>query len=155
MWDGYVALGELRQPAPRLRRSLLCADDLPNDAIGLRVDTLCLLVSIAIPAAGSTQTARAGQPGDAAVYWYRISKSRQRPRVRSLLQQSSRLNHSTIVETWKDQQAFEKHRLAAHTRQLHTLIVKGAAQWLKSFACWNPFGSGSRMSEPQEPNLFG
>lgn len=34
-----------------------------------------------------------------------------------VLQQSSRLNHSTIVETWKDQQAFERHRLTAHTRQ--------------------------------------
>lgn len=34
-----------------------------------------------------------------------------------VLQQSSRLNHSTIVEVWKDQQTFERHRIAAHTRQ--------------------------------------
>jgi quinol monooxygenase YgiN len=34
-----------------------------------------------------------------------------------VLQQSSRLNHSTIVEMWKDQQAFERHRIAAYTRQ--------------------------------------
>lgn len=34
-----------------------------------------------------------------------------------VLQQSGRLNHATIVETWKDQKAFEAHRTAAHTRQ--------------------------------------
>ena len=34
-----------------------------------------------------------------------------------VLQQRSRLNHCTIVETWQDQQAFEAHTMAAHTRQ--------------------------------------
>ena len=34
-----------------------------------------------------------------------------------VLQQSSRQNHCTIVEVWQDQQAFEAHAMAAHTRQ--------------------------------------
>jgi quinol monooxygenase YgiN len=34
-----------------------------------------------------------------------------------VLQQSSRPNHFTLVEIWKDQQAFEGHAMAAHTRQ--------------------------------------
>jgi quinol monooxygenase YgiN len=34
-----------------------------------------------------------------------------------VLQQRSRQNHFTIVETWQDQQALEAHALAAHTRQ--------------------------------------
>jgi quinol monooxygenase YgiN len=34
-----------------------------------------------------------------------------------VLQQSSRQNHCTIVEVWKDPQALEAHTMAAHTRQ--------------------------------------
>jgi quinol monooxygenase YgiN len=34
-----------------------------------------------------------------------------------VLQQSSRLNHFTIVEVWKEQKAHETHVAAAHTRQ--------------------------------------
>jgi quinol monooxygenase YgiN len=34
-----------------------------------------------------------------------------------VLQQSSRQNHFTLVELWRDQQAFEAHVMAAHTRQ--------------------------------------
>jgi quinol monooxygenase YgiN len=34
-----------------------------------------------------------------------------------VLQQRSRQNHFTIVEIWQDQQAFEAHTMAAHTRQ--------------------------------------
>jgi quinol monooxygenase YgiN len=33
-----------------------------------------------------------------------------------VLQQSSRLNHCTIVEIWQDQKALEAHVMAAHTR---------------------------------------
>jgi quinol monooxygenase YgiN len=34
-----------------------------------------------------------------------------------VLQQSSRLNHFTIIEVWKEQKAHETHVAAAHTRQ--------------------------------------
>jgi quinol monooxygenase YgiN len=34
-----------------------------------------------------------------------------------VLQQSSRPNHFTLVEIWKDQKACEAHAMAAHTRQ--------------------------------------
>jgi quinol monooxygenase YgiN len=34
-----------------------------------------------------------------------------------VLQQSSRQNHCTIVEVWKDQRTLEAHAMAAHTRQ--------------------------------------
>jgi quinol monooxygenase YgiN len=34
-----------------------------------------------------------------------------------VLQQSSRPNHFTLVEIWKDRQAFEAHVMATHTRQ--------------------------------------
>jgi quinol monooxygenase YgiN len=34
-----------------------------------------------------------------------------------VLQQCSRQNHFTVVEFWRDQQAFEAHVIAAHTRQ--------------------------------------
>jgi quinol monooxygenase YgiN len=34
-----------------------------------------------------------------------------------VLQQRSRLNHFTIVETWRDQKAIDAHVMAAHTRQ--------------------------------------
>jgi quinol monooxygenase YgiN len=34
-----------------------------------------------------------------------------------VLQQHSRQNHFTVVELWRDQQAFETHVTAAHTRQ--------------------------------------
>jgi quinol monooxygenase YgiN len=34
-----------------------------------------------------------------------------------VLQQSSRQNHCTIVEVWKDQQALAAHAMAGHTRQ--------------------------------------
>ena len=32
-------------------------------------------------------------------------------------QQTSRPNHFTVVEIWKNQQAFEAHTMATHTRQ--------------------------------------
>jgi quinol monooxygenase YgiN len=34
-----------------------------------------------------------------------------------VLQQSSRQNHCTIVEVWKDQKALAAHVMAGHTRQ--------------------------------------
>jgi quinol monooxygenase YgiN len=34
-----------------------------------------------------------------------------------VLQQRSRQNHFSVVEVWRDQQAFEAHVIAAHTRQ--------------------------------------
>jgi len=34
-----------------------------------------------------------------------------------VLQQSSRQNHCTVVEIWRDQKALEAHAMAAHTRQ--------------------------------------
>ena len=34
-----------------------------------------------------------------------------------VLQQRSRQNHFTIVEIWQNQQTFEAHAMAAHTRQ--------------------------------------
>lgn len=34
-----------------------------------------------------------------------------------VLQQSSRLNHCTVVEIWRDEQALAAHAMAAHTRQ--------------------------------------
>jgi quinol monooxygenase YgiN len=34
-----------------------------------------------------------------------------------VLQQRSRPNHFTVVEIWQDQEAFEAHTMAAHTRQ--------------------------------------
>jgi quinol monooxygenase YgiN len=34
-----------------------------------------------------------------------------------VLQQRGRQNHFTIVEIWQDQQAFDAHTMAAHTRQ--------------------------------------
>jgi quinol monooxygenase YgiN len=34
-----------------------------------------------------------------------------------VLQQGSRQNHFTLVEIWQDQQAFEAHVMAAHTKQ--------------------------------------
>ena len=34
-----------------------------------------------------------------------------------VLQQTSRQNHFTLVEIWRDQQALETHQMTTHTRQ--------------------------------------
>lgn len=39
-----------------------------------------------------------------------------------VLQQTSRPNHLTVVESWRSQQAFEAHGMAAHTRQFRTQL---------------------------------
>jgi quinol monooxygenase YgiN len=36
--------------------------------------------------------------------------------------QISRLNHFSVVEVWKDQQAFDAHEAAAHTKQFRNKI---------------------------------
>ena len=36
------------------------------------------------------------------------------------MQHMRRANHFTIVETWRDQQAFDAHVAAAHTRHIAT-----------------------------------
>jgi quinol monooxygenase YgiN len=40
-----------------------------------------------------------------------------------ILQQNSRPNHFTVVETWRNREAFEAHEVAAHTRKLRDLLL--------------------------------
>jgi len=40
-----------------------------------------------------------------------------------VLQQGSRPNHLTLVEIWRDQDAFEKHEVAAHTKTFRMLAL--------------------------------
>jgi quinol monooxygenase YgiN len=40
-----------------------------------------------------------------------------------ILQQNSRANHFTVVETWRNREAFETHEGAAHTRKLRDLLL--------------------------------
>jgi quinol monooxygenase YgiN len=40
-----------------------------------------------------------------------------------ILQQNSRPNHFTLVETWRNREAFEAHEVAAHTRKLRDLLL--------------------------------
>lgn len=40
-----------------------------------------------------------------------------------ILQQNSRPNHFTVVETWRNRDAFEAHEVAAHTRKLRDLLL--------------------------------
>ena len=39
------------------------------------------------------------------------------------LQQSSRLNHMTVVEIWQDQKAVDQHGVAAHTKQFREKLL--------------------------------
>ena len=100
--------------------------------------SLYFLFSIAIPVLGFAQAARADEASDAAVYvvsyievmppsqgeamallrQYREASRKDAGNVRlEVLQQSSRPDHFALVEMWQDQQAFEAHAMAAHTRQ--------------------------------------
>ena len=100
--------------------------------------SLYLLFSIAIPVLGFAQAARADEASDAAVYvvsyievmppstgeaaallrQYREASRKDAGNVRlDVLQQSGRPHHFALVEMWQDQQAFEAHGTAAHTRQ--------------------------------------
>ena len=100
---------------------------------------LYLLWSIAITASGPAPAARAEEASAAAVYvvayievmppsteeamallrQYRDASRKQTGNVRlEVLQQHSRADHFVLVEVWQDQQAFEAHGMAAHTRQL-------------------------------------
>lgn len=95
-------------------------------------------MSLAIPSAGSTQTARADEAGNAAVYvvsyleivpasegtviallkQYRDASRKEGGNVRlEVLQQSGRQDHFAILEVWKDQKGFEAHGMAVHTKQ--------------------------------------
>lgn len=40
-----------------------------------------------------------------------------------ILQQNSRSNHFTVVETWRNREAFAAHEVAAHTRKLRDLLL--------------------------------
>jgi quinol monooxygenase YgiN len=40
-----------------------------------------------------------------------------------ILQQNSRPNHFTLVEAWRNHEAFEAHEVAAHTRKLRDLLL--------------------------------
>jgi quinol monooxygenase YgiN len=40
-----------------------------------------------------------------------------------ILQQNSRPNHFTVVETWRNREAFEAHEVAAHTHKLRDLLL--------------------------------
>ena len=40
-----------------------------------------------------------------------------------VLQQTSRPNHFTVVEAWKDRNAFDAHGMAAHTRQFRDRLA--------------------------------
>lgn len=40
-----------------------------------------------------------------------------------ILQQNSRPNHFTVVETWRNREAFAVHEVAAHTRKLRDLLL--------------------------------
>jgi len=98
----------------------------------------CLLLSIAISAASSTQTARADEAGDAAVYvvsyieiapasddaviallrQYRDASRKEESNLRlEVLQQSGRPDHFATWEVWKNQKGFEAHEMAVHTKQ--------------------------------------
>jgi quinol monooxygenase YgiN len=89
---------------------------------------------------GEQQTAHADDARDAAVYvvsylevmppskdeaaallrQYRESSRTEEGHVRlEVLQQSGRPDHFAIVELWQDQQAFEAHTMAAHTKRFH------------------------------------
>jgi quinol monooxygenase YgiN len=100
--------------------------------------SLYLLFSIALPVLGFAQAARADEASEAAVYivsyievmppatgeaiallrQYREASRKEVGNVRlEVLQQSGRPDHFALVEVWQDQQAFEAHGMAAHTRQ--------------------------------------
>ena len=40
-----------------------------------------------------------------------------------VLQQTNRPNHFTVVEVWKDRNAFDAHGMAAHTRQFRDRLA--------------------------------
>jgi quinol monooxygenase YgiN len=40
-----------------------------------------------------------------------------------VLQQTNRPNHFTVVEAWKDRNAFDAHGMAAHTRQFRDRLA--------------------------------
>ncbi|HSF30880.1 MAG TPA: antibiotic biosynthesis monooxygenase [Candidatus Tectomicrobia bacterium] len=86
------------------------------------------------------QAARADEASDRAVYvvsyvevmpsataetiallrQYRQASRREAGQVGlEVLQQRSRPDHFAILEAWRDQQAFDAHAMAAHTRQCH------------------------------------
>ena len=100
--------------------------------------SLYLLCSLALPVLGLAYAARADEVRDAAVYTasyievmpssqgetiallrqYREASRKEEGNGRlEVLQQSSRQNHCTIVEIWKDQKALAAHVIAGHTRQ--------------------------------------
>ena len=89
------------------------------------------------------QTRRAGETSDAAIYvvaylevmppatgeaaallrQYREASRMDEGRVRlEVLQQRDRADHFAIVESWQDQEAFEAHATAAHTRRFHEAL---------------------------------
>ena len=40
-----------------------------------------------------------------------------------MLQKTDRPNHFSVVEAWKDRDAFDAHGMAAHTRQFHDRLA--------------------------------
>jgi quinol monooxygenase YgiN len=101
------------------------------------------LFSVAIPVLGFAQAARTEEASDAAIYvvsyievmppstgeaaallrQYREASRMEDGNMRlEVLQQSGRPDHFALVETWKDQQAFEAHGMAAHTTQLRAKL---------------------------------
>ena len=107
--------------------------------------SLYFLFSFALPALGFAQAARAEDASDAAVYvvayievmppstgeaaallqQYREASRTEAGHVRlEVLQQRGRPDHFALVELWKDQQAFDTHGMAAHTREFREQLQR-------------------------------